>query len=208
MMATNPQQQLPPNGSMSVQEYHQLENHMTDAKYEYLDGIVRLMSGGSGEHDQIAYNVRAALSQHFRSGPCFVRGSDMQVHIGTQSSGKENYVYPDITVSCDVADRRRGNTLIQSPRMVVEVLSPSTEKIDRGRKLEAYKRSATVQEIVLISQFVQAIEVYRRNEQDDMIWHSVFYGPGSDIELKSIDVHLTLQEIYQGINFDEPLVGE
>ena len=207
-MATNPQQQLSLGGSMAVQEYHQLEKHMADAKYEYLDGVARLMSGGSGEHDQIAYNVRAALSQHFRSGPCFVRGSDMQVLIGAQSSGKEDYVYPDVTISCDVADRRRGNTLLRSPRIVVEVLSPSTEKIDRGRKLEAYKRSPSIQEIVLINQFVQAVEVYRRDEQDIMIWHSVFYGTGSDIELKSIDVHLALHEIYQGIDFDEPLVGE
>ncbi len=208
MMATNPHQQLPTGGSMSVQEFHQLEKHMTDAKYEYLDGVARLMSGGSGEHDQIAYNVRATLSQHFQSGPCFVRGSDMQVLIGAQSSGKENYVYPDVTVSCDVADRRRGNTLIRSPRMVVEVLSPSTEKIDRGRKLEAYKLTPTVQEIVLINQFVQAVEVYRRNEQDNESWHSVFYGPGSEVELKSIDVHVGLHEIYQGIDFEEPLVGE
>jgi len=65
-----------------------------------------------------------------------------------------------------------------------------------------------VQEIVLINQFVQAVEVYRRNEQDDMMWHSVFYGPGSEIELKSIDVHVGLHEIYQGIDFEEPLVGE
>jgi Uma2 family endonuclease len=92
--------------------------------------------------------------------------------------------------------------------MVVEVLSPSTEKIDRGRKLEAYKLSPSMQEIVLINQFVQAVEVYRRDEQDAMIWHSVFYGPGSDIELKSIDVRLALHEIYQGIDFDEPLVEE
>lgn len=207
-MATNPQQQLSLGGPMSVQEYHQLENHMTDAKYEYLDSAARLMSGGSGEHEQIAYNVRAALSQHFQSGPCFSRGSDMQVLIGTQSSRKENYVYPDVTVSCDVADRRRGNTLILSPRMVVEVLSPSTEKIDRGRKLETYKRSPTMQEIVLINQFVQAVEVCRRDEQDDITWHSMFYGPGSNTELKSIDVHLALYEIYQGIDFDEPLVEE
>lgn len=208
MVATDPQQQFHQGRPMSIQEYHQLEKRMADEKYEYLDGVARLMSGGSGEHDQIAYNVRAALSQHFRSGPCFVRGSDMQVLIDAQSSGKENYVYPDVTVSCDVADRRRGNTLIRSPRIVVEVLSPSTEKIDRGRKLEAYKRSPSVQEIVLINQFVQAIEVYRRDEQEETTWHSVFYGPGSDIELKSIDVHLALHEIYQGIDFDEPLVGE
>ena len=131
----------------------------------------------------------------------------MQVLIDAQTGGKENYVYPDVTVSCDVADRRRGNALIRSPRIVVEVLSPSTEKIDRGRKFEAYKRSPTIQEIVLINQFVQAVEIYRRDEQDDT-WHSIFYGPGSEIEFKSIDVRLGLQEIYQEIDFDEPLVED
>ncbi len=208
MMATNPQQQLSLAGPMTIQEYHQLEKSTSDAKYEYLDDVARLMSGGSGEHDLIAYNVRAALSQHLQSGPCFVRGSDMQVLVNTQSNGKENYVYPDVTVSCDVADRRRGNTLIRSPRIVVEVLSPSTEKFDRGRKLETYKRSSTIQEIVLINQFVQAVEIYRRDEEDHESWHSMFYGPGSEIELKSIDVCVGLQEMYQGIDFDEPLVGE
>lgn len=193
---------------MTVQEFHRLEQSMPDVKYEYLDGIARFMSGGSGEHDLIAYNMRTALNQHFQSGPCFVRGSDMQVLISTQSNRKENYVYPDVTVSCDVADRRRGNTLIRSPRIVVEVLSPSTEKVDRGRKLEAYKRSSTIQEIVLINQFVQAVEVYRRSEHDDINWHCVFYGPGSEVDLRSVDVHIGLQEIYQGIDFNEPLVGE
>ncbi len=207
-MAIDPQRQPLLGGPMSVQEYHQLEKHMPDARYEYLDGVARLMSGGSGEHDLIAYNVRAALNQHFQSGPCFVRGSDMQALIGLKANGKENNVYPDATISCDIADRRRGNTLIRSPRIVVEVLSPSTEKLDRGKKLEAYKLSPSIQEIVLINQFVQAVEVYRHNEQDDTAWYSVFYGPGSDIELKSIDVRLTMQEIYQDINFDEPLVGE
>lgn len=107
-----------------------------------------------------------------------------------------------------VERRRGGNTLIRSPRIVVEVLSPSTEKFDRGRKLEAYKHSSTIQEIVLINLFVQAVEVYRRDEREDGSWHSVFYGPGSEVELKSIDVRVGLQELYQGIDFDEPLVGE
>ena len=64
------------------------------------------------------------------------------------------YVHPDVTISCDVLDRRRGNRLIRSPRLIVEVLSPSTEILDRGMKLEAYKKYPTIQEIVLINQFV------------------------------------------------------
>src|SRR5262249_32709686 len=150
-----------------------------------------------------AFNVRVTIGQNFQSGPCFVRGSDMQVFIGLTPDAKEPYVYPDVTVSCDVADRRRGNTLIRSPRLIVEVLSPSTEKLDRGKKLEAYKAYPTIHEIVLINQFVQSVEVYRRGE-DETTWSYSFYGPGSTVELTSVDVYLSMDEIYKDVNFDEP----
>lgn len=208
-MTINPQwQEPPPGGPMSVEEYLELDKSVLNAKYEYLDDVARLMSGGTGEHDQIAFNMRAALGLHFLSGPCFVRGSDMQVYIGIKPSGKEHYVYPDATISCDVADRRRGTTMIRSPRLVVEVLSPSTEKIDRGPKLEAYKKCETIQEIVLIDQFVQAAEVYRRNGEDGTMWDHVFYGPNQGIELHCVDVYISMDEVYRGIDFDEPLVVE
>ncbi|MDQ2905998.1 MAG: Uma2 family endonuclease [Chloroflexota bacterium] len=120
---------------MSVEEYLRLDRSAADAKYEYLDGVARLLAGGSAEHDRIAYNTRVVLNQHFLSGPCTVFGSEVQVFIGIKPDGRESYFYPDVTVSCDVADRRRGIKLIQSPRIVVEVLSPGTESIDRGKKL-------------------------------------------------------------------------
>src|SRR5690348_8726321 len=106
-----------PGGPMSVEAYLQLDRNTPDAKYEYLDGVARLMSGGSAGHDRIAYNIRAALEENFLSGPCTVFGSDMQTLVGTKSDGRPDY-YPDVTVSCDVADRRRDNQLIQSPRIV------------------------------------------------------------------------------------------
>jgi Uma2 family endonuclease len=208
-MTTDPYLAQPhPGGPMSVEEYLQLDKNTPDAKYEYLDGVAYLMAGSSGEHDRIIRNMANAIEEHFQSGPCFVRGSGMQVLVGTKSNGKDHYLYPDATVSCDVADRRRGNTIIRSPRLVVEVLSPSTEKVDRGRKLVVYKACPTIQEIVLIDQFMQAIEVYRRDEEDGAIWRRAFYGPGSTVELSSIDVYISIDDIYKGIDFDEPLVDE
>ncbi len=191
---------------MSAEAYLQLEQSTLDARYEYLDGVARLMSGGSGEHDQISRNTANAIEAHFQSGPCFVRGSDMQVFLGHKPNGKEHYVYPDVSVSCDVADRRRGTTLLRSPRVVVEVLSPSTEKFDRGSKLEAYKACPTIQEIMLINQFTQSVDVYRRSEQDAASWSRISYGPDADIELKSVDVSVSMHEIYKGIDFNEPLI--
>jgi len=204
-MVTNLRRTEPhPGGPMSVKDYLQLDDNAIDAKYEYLDGVARLMSGGSGEHDQIAFNVRAAIGEHFLSGPCFVRGSDMRVLV---SEANGTYVYPDVTVSCDVADRRRGNKLLRSPRVVVEVLSPSTEKDDRTIKLLAYQAYPTIHEIVLISQFDPHVEIYRRCE-DETGWEYTVYGPGSTVELTSVDVHLSMDEIYKRINFDEPLLEE
>ncbi len=112
-----------------------------------------------------------------------------------------------MTVSCDVADRKRGVTLIQSPRIVVEVLSPGTEATDRGKKLAAYKACSSIQEIVLINQFAPYVEVYRRGA-DSTTWNHLIFEAGAPLELTSIDVYIQPTEIYKGIDFDEPLLEE
>lgn len=196
-------------GPMSEEDYHQLERTNPTRKYEYLDGIARMMSGGSIEHDRIARNVIYALDEQLLSGPCTPFGSDVQVLLGIKSNGKSHYVYPDATVSCDVADRRRGNKLIRSPRIVFEVLSPSTEQADRGAKLKAYQSCPTIQEIVLINQYTKRVEVYQRDGEDNQHWqYTVYEQPEDTILLTSIDVPLTMAEIYKNINFDEPLLDE
>jgi Uma2 family endonuclease len=200
-MATDPRKVLPQTGErMTVDAYFQLDNPVYSTKYEYLNGAVRLMAGGSKEHDDIAFNIRLALKQHFQSGPCFVQGSDMRVQVSEQA-----YFFPDVTVSCDVADRRRGNTLIRSPRIVFEVLSPSTEKFDRTEKLLAYQACPTIAEIVLVDQFAPHIEVYHR-EEGNVSWRRTSYTQRQEVVLENVDVRLSLDEIYQGIDFDVPLV--
>jgi Uma2 family endonuclease len=203
-MTTNSRHTRPASGErMSVQEYFQLDYTAPLARYEYQDGRVRLLAGASGEHDEIAFNMRVAPSLHFQTEPCFVRGSDMRVQVAD-----DTYYFPDVSLSCDVADRRRGTKLIRSPRIVVEVLSPSTEKFDRTDKLKAYQACPTIQEIVLISQFAPHVEVYRRSSEDAAAWSYVIYGPGEETMLESVDVSIPLEEIYRNINFDEPLVEE
>ena len=117
------------------------------------------------------------------------------------------YFFPDVTVSCDVADRRRGNNLIRSPRIVVEVLSPSTEKFDRSEKFVAYQACPTIAEIVLVNQFTPYIEIWQREETSSM-WTHTCYVPGQEVVFASVDVRLAFHEIYAGIDFDEPLLGE
>ncbi|MDQ2902798.1 MAG: Uma2 family endonuclease [Chloroflexota bacterium] len=205
-MIIGPEYQKPhPGGPMSVQDYLWLDQSTPDAKYEYLDGVARLMSGGSVGHDKIARNVAHFIEEHFFSGPCSAFGSDVQVLIGLKPNGKEHYVYPDATVSCDVSDRQYDNKLIRSPRVVVEVLSPSTEPFDKGVKPKIYQACPTIQEIVLISQFTRHVVVYRRGKEEGAPWSYVSYDTGATVELNSVDVCLSMDEIYRGINFDKPL---
>ncbi len=193
---------------MSETEFHQLERLSPDRKYEYLDGMAYLMSGGSVAHDRITRNVGYALDSQLRLGPCRAFGVDVQVLLGTKKNSKKHYAFPDATVSCNAADWRPENTLIESPRVVIEVLSPSTEARDRGVKFKAYQGCPTMQEIVLMSQFAQYVEIWQRDNQDSNTWHYRHYGPGEIVEIQSIDVRIDIVDIYSGLDFEEAEPGE
>ena len=204
MMATDPRRMPPLTGErMSVNDYLQLEAMFPEKKYAYHQGIVRLLAGGSAEHATIAGNLYMALRLQFRSGPCTVFNSDMRVQVA-----EATYYYPDVTVTCNVDDRRRGVKTIHSPRLVIEVLSPSTEKVDRTEKLLIYQQCPTIAEIALVSQFAPYVEIWRRDEHDMTVWHYAHYTLGTAVEFVSLDVRLAMEEIYQEVNFDEPLLEE
>lgn len=203
-MTINPRRVPPQTGEkMGVEEYFQLDAIFPDTKYEYHDGVVRLMSGGSAEHATIAGNIYVGLWLEFRSGPCTVYNSDMHIQVA-----EGIYYLPDVSVTCNVDDRRRGVKTVRSPRLVVEVLSPSTEKVDRREKLQAYKACPTIAEIVLVNQFAPYVEVWRRDEEDKTTWHYAYYEEGEEVEFTSLDVRLSMQDIYRKVNFDEPLLEE
>ena len=193
---------------MSEAAFHELEQLSPDHKYEYLNGMAYLMSGGSVAHDRITRNVGYALDSQLRSGPCRAFGVDVQVLLGTKKNNKKHYAYPDATISCDAADRRPENTLIESPRVVIEVLSPSTEARDRGVKFKAYQGCPTMQEIVLMSQFAQYVEIWQRDDQDIAAWNYRHYGPGEMVAISSIDVQIDIADVYQGLDFAEAEPGE
>ena len=190
--------------AMSEEEFHELEHISPERKYEYINGVAYMMSGGSIEHDQITYNIRVALTRQLHTGPCRVFGVDVQVLLGQKKNGKPHFVYPDATVSCKTADQRRGNTLVENPRIVVEVLSPGTEARDRGIKFKAYQHCPTIQEIVLVNQYLHYIDVWQRNdEQPDnpRAWHYRHYGPGETVELISLNIQVAIAEFYQNLDF-------
>lgn len=209
-MATNPifTEEPSPNwpsrgGAMSEEEFHELERLNPDRKYEYIAGKVYMMSGGTVDHDLITNNIRASLRSRLRSrsSPCNTFGENIQVLVGTKKSGRKHFLYPDMTVSCHAEDRRRGNTLVEFPKIVIEVLSPGTEARDRGVKFRVYQKCPTIQEIVLVSQYAPHVEIWQRDPQNSEIWQSRLYGSGETIELASIDIQVEIEEWYQDLDF-------
>jgi Uma2 family endonuclease len=203
-MVNYPQSAIPQTGDrMTVQEYFQLDYTVPNEKYEYQDGIIRLREGATVAHCEITGSIRVTFKHNNRRASCIMFGSDLRVQVA-----EDCYFFPDLTVTCDTADRHPRNELIRSPRMVVEVLSPSTEQADRTDKLKAYQQCATIQEIVLIDQFSPHVEVYRRDEEIETEWSRAVYEEGEEVALESVDVFLTMDEIYHNIDFNEPLVEE
>lgn len=181
---------------MSVEEYLEVDRAASDARYEYIDGLLTLLAGGTSEHADIAGNVYVALREQFQSGPCHVFNSDMRVQVSETC-----YFYPDVTITCDVADRQRGVDIVKSPRVIVEVLSKSTAAKDRGEKFIAYLACPSIQEYVLVSTLVPCVEIYRREDEAGAKWAYQRYRPGEDVLLESVDVSLPVDVIYQGIKF-------
>jgi Uma2 family endonuclease len=143
---------------MSVEDYLVLNRNSKDMRYEYLDGDVRMLAGGSPDHSIIIANLTAAIKGPLKGNPCRVYNSDVQLKLS-----EKRYVFPDITISCDERDRNQKET-IHYPLVVVEVLSPTTEATDRGKKAAYYRASPTIQEYVMVDSEEVFVEVHRREE--------------------------------------------
>ncbi len=121
-------------------------------------------------------------------GPCIAYNSDAAARLSPQ-----RYTLPDVTVTCDERDRGRG-TEVQYPRLIIEVLSDSTEAYDRGQKFGFYRACPLIQEHVLIATRYRAVEVYRRTVQG---WILHEYGPGDTVEFTSIAVSIPVDAMYR-----------
>ena len=180
---------------MTVEEYLKLDESSTDVRYEYLDGQVYAMAGGTADHSTLKINVVIALRTRLGKGPCRVYDTDMQVQLANT-----RYVYPDATVTCNAEDMLGDSTRIYSPRIVIEVLSPSTERRDRTKKLAAYQQCPTLQEYVLIDYTHQCVEIYRRQ---DWGWSYHRFIPDHEVELATLNLHIPFSELYNLTNIPE-----
>lgn len=178
---------------MTVEEYLELDRNSLDVRYEYIDGHVRMFEGGTLDHSTIEVNLISILRDFLRGSACRVFTSDARVRLS-----ESRYVYPDVTVSCDDQDQGRTD-IVQSPRLVVEILSPGTEAYDRGRKFVYYRQCATIQEYMMIDSQLPLIEIFRREKNDLWVLHT--FGLQDIVELTSINVRFPASDVYEGVTF-------
>jgi Uma2 family endonuclease len=178
---------------MSVEEYLELDRRSPDKRYEYIDGEVYLMAGASGIHEYICANMMGELRNALRGSPCRVYGSNVKLKVA-----ETKYFLPDVQVSCHPADLSTAEVLHHS-RLVVEVLSPSTQRLDQYVKSTYYRNHPTIQEYVLVHTDRQFVEVYRRGQNRH--WMISSFGPGEAVELESLGVRIPIAEIYGEVVF-------
>jgi len=187
-----------PTRRISPQEYLAQEPR-ADFKSEYLHGEVFAMAGATYEHTVIKDNFAREIGNQLKGGPCRPLTSDMRVKVNATGL----YTYPDIAIVGDKPqfEDEVFDTLL-NPRVVVEVLSDSTEKYDRGAKFGHYRQIPPLQEYVLVAQDRPLVERYVR--QSDNSWLlTVFEGQSSTFAFNSIPVRVPLSEIYNGVEFSE-----
>ena len=185
---------------MTVQEYLAFEE-ISQEKHEYVQGWVYPvfpstldgMAGGTNNHAALTQNVGRLLGNALEENPCVVYSPDVRLHIDA-----ETYRYPDVAVSCDPRDLEAGEeTFIHYPCVLVEVLSDTTEEIDRGDKLREYCALSSVHEYLLVNYSAHLVERYQRVGD---LWTYRTFGPGETIALEGVggqgNAELAVDRIY------------
>ena len=181
----------PARQTFSFEAYLELEE-ISPVKHEFLAGQVWAMAGGTPDHAAISVNVSTLLNTSLRGRPCRVYSSDLRVRVLATGLG----TYPDVTVVCGKAEfdgEDRKQQTVTNPRLIVEVLSPSTANYDRGEKLSHYQQIESLAEVVLVDHDQQRVDVWRRADER---WTLDSVTAGS-IHLHSLGVELPLAEIYR-----------
>lgn len=170
-------------------------------KCEYVNGEVYAMSGATRRHNVIAANLLGRAWQAASSHPgCQPFGSDMKIYVETFNS----FYYPDFSVCCDRNDRNE--LFVSQPCFIAEVLSPATASIDRREKRAAYTSLESLREYLIVDQGRMHAELYRRVGG---VWQGYILNQLDDaVPVSCLDLTLTLEQIYQGVELPAPGVGE
>jgi len=175
----------------TVEEFLDWERQQPE-KYEYIDGVIRMLVGGTSDHATIAGNVVATLRAALRGGPCRGYIEAMKVDIGT------GIACPDVVVTCSAVDPKKDE--VPEPVVIVEVLSRSTESLDRGAKWIGYQNIPSLYQYILISQEEPQVEIFERNNS---AWrYSVIKEAQTRVRFAMGDVEMTVAAVYEDTSLD------
>lgn len=176
---------------LSIEDYLRHEADGT-IRHEYIGGRIHAMAGTSETHNLISGNIFASFHAHLRGGPCKAYMADFKVRL--EINREDIFYYPDVMVACQRVGVEQ--YYLRYPTLLVEVLSPSTENIDRREKLLNYPQISTVEEYVLIAQATREVTIHRRAED----WAPrLLTAPDALADFRSIKFSLPLARIYEGV---------
>jgi Uma2 family endonuclease len=181
------------HNDFTPEDYLAIER-ISPIKHEYLQGQLVAMAGASKAHVIIVGNLSALLVNHLRGTGCLPYATDMKVRLPELNI----FYYSDIAVTCDERDRNSEEDFILHPKLIVEVLSDSTEAFDRGDKFADYKTIPELEEYVLIHQKQVLIERFER--KSDNLWVPQIFRDGDTLELKSVGFSGAIATLYENTN--------
>jgi Uma2 family endonuclease len=174
------------------EEYLEIERASL-IKHEYVEGQVIAMAGASKTHVIITGNLSALILNHLRGTNCISYATDMKVRL----PASRLFYYPDLAVTCHQEDRNSDEDFILHPKLLIEVLSNSTEAFDRGEKFADYKAIAEFEEYLLIHQNQVLAERFQRKSNN--LWVPTIYQSGETLELPSIEFSCPLLALYDNL---------
>ncbi|AFY37859.1 protein of unknown function DUF820 [[Leptolyngbya] sp. PCC 7376] len=185
---------LSSNQPLTPEEYLEFEK-TSEIRHEYIDGEIYAMAGGTGNHNIICTNLLILLRSKLGDSSCRTYISDMKVNVNES----KRFFHPDLVVTCDKTDDPK-LSYINFPRVIIEVLSPSTESFDRGSKFGFYRSIPSLQEYILVNADRHLIECFRRQKQD--IWLLQTYeGSEAITHIEALDINAPLSEVYATVDF-------
>jgi Uma2 family endonuclease len=183
-----------PKQKMTLEEYLEFDAN-TEGRFEYFEGEVFEMGGGSPEHSLLGNRMGRVLGNKLEPKGCSVYNSEVLIKVPAMPP----YRYGDVSALCEKAEYENyGNQrLLVNPILIVEILSPTTEEFDRDLKFKGYKSIESLREYLLVSQDKKFITLYTK--YNEKFWFQSEYEAGEILKLESLDCELSVDEIYEGI---------
>lgn len=175
---------------MTLQAYLDWENAQPE-KNELVQGEVFAMTGGRRTHGRVVSNLNRRLAEALDGAPCQMFAEGMKVQVAD-----DTLLYPDVFVTCSPADLAT-DQIFREPKLVIEVLSPSSQAYDRSRKFALYRRLPSLEEYVLVDPDERRVESFRKTPAGDWVLHDM--SEGTTLDLVSIGGHVPLADVFAGI---------